>query len=256
MSVYKIEEYKQKDGADILKVIMNPVKNLPNGGYFFCDADAIDLVESRVWFLHPEKVATLITASNNHSKLMYFHRELAYEILGYYPKCIDHISGCTLDNTDANLNAVTVKQNVHNKVSRGYNYSKIRGTFSSYLCIYSKMFFPYKPTHMEIEACKSAFLIENYKIKEALGQSFYTYNFLEDRRKDLDLVNLERTGIISAEEATYRHVIRYAKDNAWYYYRYNLEQYFKDNHIPIPDFTTDERGFMRHPITNQLLCPF
>lgn len=43
---------------------MNPVKNLPNGGYFFCDADAIDLVESRVWFLHPEKVATLINGDH------------------------------------------------------------------------------------------------------------------------------------------------------------------------------------------------
>lgn len=35
-----------------------------------------------------------------------------------------------------------------------------------------------------------------------------------------------------------------------------LEQYFKDNHIPVPDFSLDEQGFMRHPITNQLLCPF
>lgn len=256
MSVYKIEEHRQKNGVDILKVIMNPVKNLPNGGYFFCDADAIDLVESHVWYLHPEKVAILIAASDSNRKTIYFHRELAHEILGYYPRCIDHISGCTLDNTDANLNAVTVKQNVHNKVSRGYSYSKIHAIFQSYLCIHSRMVSPYKPMHTEVEACKSAFLIENYYLKEALGQNCYIYDFLKDRRKDLDILDLERTGIISEDEATYRHVMRYAKDNAWYYYRYNLEQYFRDNHIPVPDFATDEQGFMRHPITNQLLCPF
>lgn len=82
------------------------------------------------------------------------------------------------------------------------------------------------------------------------------YNFLEDRRNDLDILDLERTGVLSHEESIYKHVLRYAKDNAWYYYRYNLVKYFKDNHIPAPKFITDEQGFMRHPVTNKLLCPF
>ena len=33
---------------------------------------------------------------------------------------------------------------------------------------------------------------------------------------DLDILDLERTGQISEEEAIYRHVLRYAADNAWY----------------------------------------
>jgi hypothetical protein len=66
---------------------------------------------------------------------------------------------------------------------------------------------------------------------------------------------MERTGKISEDEAIYRHVLRHAADNAWYVYRYNLFDYFKDNHIPVPAFSTDSDGFMTHSITGQRLCP-
>ena len=67
-------------------------------------------------------------------------------------------------------------------------------------------------------------------------------------------VTLERTGRISEEEAVYHHVCRYA-DNAWFYYRYNLTEYFRDNHLKVPDYAIDEEGYMTHPITGQKLCP-
>ena len=76
------------------------------------------------------------------------------------------------------------------------------------------------------------------------------YSFLKDRRKDIDILDLERTGQISEDEAVYRHVLRYA-DNAWYLYRYNLFEYFKDNNIPIPVYAIDDEGFMTHHITGQ-----
>ena len=87
-------------------------------------------------------------------------------------------------------------------------------------------------------------------------RSNFNYNFKLDRRNDLDILDLERTGIISQEEATYRHVRRYVDDNPWYVYRYGLEEYCKDNHIVIPNFTLDEQGFMIHPITGQRFCPY
>ena len=82
----------------------------------------------------------------------------------------------------------------------------------------------------------------------------YRYDFLKDRRKDLDLLDMERTGKISEAEAVYRHVLRYA-DNAWYVYRYNLFNYFKGNNIPVPNFSIDSNGFMVHSVTGQKLCP-
>ena len=53
----------------------------------------------------------------------------------------------------------------------------------------------------------------------------------------------ERTGKISADEAVYKHIMRYA-DNAWVYLRFGLQQYFKDNHITVPSYTLNEEGLM------------
>ena len=66
---------------------------------------------------------------------------------------------------------------------------------------------------------------------------------------------MERTGHISEDEAVYRHVLRHAANNAWYYHRYNLTEYFRDNHLKVPDYAIDEEGYMTHPITGQKLCP-
>lgn len=56
-------------------------------------------------------------------------------------------------------------------------------------------------------------------------------------------------------EAIYLHVLGYAANNAWYVYRYDLFDYFNENHIPIPAFSIDSDGFMTHPVTGQRLCP-
>lgn len=97
--------------------------------------------------------------------------------------------------------------------------------------------------------------IERVWLREKLGTDYYIFDFLKYRRGSEDLLDLERTGVLSEEEATYRHILRY-KDNAWYYLRYNLEQYFKDYNIPVPKYSLNEQGFMIHPITGKKLCPF
>ena len=99
----------------------------------------------------------------------------------------------------------------------------------------------------EVEALQSVYQLE-------LKYEDYRYDYLKDRRNDLDLLDMERTGKISEDEAIYHHVLRYA-ENAWYLYRYNLFEYFKDNNIPIPVYATDSNGFMVHSITGQKLCP-
>lgn len=259
MAVSEIKQYRQKDGTDILKVFTKPTKKFPDGGYFYVDAKDIDIVDKYTWYFHKaDKYIRVVTSVNfkYNRPVLYFHRELAYKYLGYYPDYIDHINGLEIDNIDENLNVVTAQQNIYNSPSRGYNKDFTKCSFQVRIQTPRGLLYPYNSVHSEVDACQLTYLAETDYLKLMLGSDYYMYDFLKDRRSDLDILDLERTGVISSDEAIYKHVMKYAKDNAWYYYRYNLEQYFRDNHIPVPNFITDEDGFMRHPVTNKLLCPF
>lgn len=257
MAVSRLEEYRQKDGTDILKVILKSTPTFPNSCYFYTDAENIDLVmEDKSWHWNEGSCKNIYIASvySKEHKSTLFHRRLAFKYLGYYPKCLDHINRVALDNIDMNLNVVTTQQNAFNYPCRGY--TLIQNSFSPSIKLAGTSLSPCGFLNNEKKACILQNWLEQAYLKCIMQDQHYMYNFLKDRHNDLDILDLERTGKISSDEATYRHVMRYAKDNAWYYYRYNLKEYFKDNHIPVPDFSLDEQGFMRHSITNELLCPF
>lgn len=259
MSVQKIEEYRQKNGTDILKVFCKPTSKYPEGSnYFYVDAKDIDVINNYTWFLVYYKEGCRVLAHDDdfyEKKNILLYQALATKYFSYLPDCIDHISGCTLDNTDANLNVVIDAQNCRNKPTKGYMLDKRYNFFEAHTVIDTISYYPCKITKKEVQACVDQRYVEVEFLSQRLGNDYYIYDFLKDRRGDLDIVDLERTGIVSEEEAIYKHVMRYAKDNAWYYYRYNLEQYFKDNHIPVPDFDEDEQGFMIDKITRKKLCP-
>lgn len=245
MAVECIEKYRQKNGDDILKVILKPTKNFPEG-YFYCDSCDEELVRSYTWCLHKQKqpyvVAHFGDFYSHQTKL--FHKEKAFNILSYSPDCINHIDGIEYDNVNMNLDVVSQQQNIWCKPSRGdyiagQSFQPRIKVNSQYICA--------KCVRTEVEAIQSAYQLE-------VTYEDYRYEFLKDRRKDIDILDLERTGKISEEEAVYRHVLRYAADNAWFYYRYNLAEYFRDNHISIPVYTLDSKGYMTHPITGQRLC--
>lgn len=176
---------------------------------------------------------------------LHFHREKAFNILDKYPAYINHINGIEFDNVNQNLDKVSQQQNLWCKVSRGY--AILEKSFQPYVNANSRQIHA-KCVKTEVEAIQSAYQLE-------LQHEDYRYEFIKDRRNDLDLLDMERTGQISEDEAVYRHVLRYASDNAWYVYRYNLFKYFADNHLKIPAYSLDSEGFMTHPITGARLCP-
>lgn len=247
MAVENIKEYRQKDGNDVLKVILKPTKLYPEGAYFYCDNYDEELVKSRTWFLQNQKQPYVVAhsqGSHYYRQHLRFHQEKAYNISGNYPKYINHINGIEFDNVNQNLDKVTNQQNLWCAPSRGY---LIAGrSFRPCVRVDSHNIYA-KCVRTEVEALQSAYQLE-------LQYEDYRYEFLKDRRKDLDLLDMERTGQISEEEAIYRHVLRYA-DNAWYYFRYNLAEYFTDNHIPVPTFSIDSDRYLTHPVTGQRLCP-
>ena len=243
MAVLEVEQYRQLNGEDILKVILKPTQRFPDG-YFYCDASDEKLVRNYTRRLQSQKEPYVVAYYRDMGQLR-FHREKAHNILDDYPDYINHINGIEFDNINMNLDKVSQQQNIWCAPSRGYviagrsfeprikvNHQQIRA----------------KCTRTEVEAIQSAYQLE-------MQYEDYRYDFLKDRRKDIDILDLERTGKISEDEAIYRHVLRYASDNAWYLYRYNLFDYFADNGIPIPSYALDSEGFMIHSITGQRLCP-
>lgn len=249
MAVDYIEKYRQQNGEDILKVILKPTQKFPDG-FFYCDESDEELVRNYTWCLGSQKQSYVIAVFGsyyNYSRqFLYFHQEKAYNILGYHPDYINHINMVEFDNVNMNLDKVTNQQNCWSKPSKGYYI--VKQSFCPKISVNSQHIYA-KCVHSEVEAIQSAYLLETQ-------YEDYRYNFLKDRRQDLDLLDMERTGILSEEEVIYRHVCRHAKDNAWYIYRYNLFDYFKDNHIPIPKYSLDSEGFMTSPITGKKLCPF
>ena len=248
MSVKCIEKYKQKNGNDVLKVILKSTKVFPDA-YFYCDASDEELVRSYTWCLARQKQPYVVVTIGSHysQQQLQFHQEKAFNILNYYPDYINHINGFEFDNVDRNLDVVSQQQNCWCKISKGYVKDKRRRSFVPCIAVNSRHIYA-KYVKTEVEACISVYQLE-------LQYEDYMYDFLKDRRKDIDLLDLERTGKISEDEAIYRHILRHAIDNAWYVYRYNLFDYFKDNHISVPTYSLDFEGYMTHPITGQRLCP-
>lgn len=253
--VDKIESYTQKNGDEILKVCIKVSADTPEElKYFYTDASNLDLVEKYSWrvnkgyWLNP--VVTLTYSHAQNVKALYFHREYAYKVLGYYPDCIDHINGLEIDNVDENLNVVTDSQNAFNKATKGYKYDQRRSN-----SFRIRLFTNGKEKSGGVYPNEFECIKDITKKRADFGIT-YDYNFLKDRRGELYLLDLERTGVVSAEEATYRHVRRFVDTNPWYAYRYNLQEYCKDNHIIIPDFRLDEQGFMIHPVTGKRFNPY
>ena len=246
MAVLNIEKYRQKDGNDILKVIIKSTKTFPEGAYFYADACDEELVRQYTWFLQSQKEPYVVAHCQSYTdKKIRFHQEKANNISDEHPDCINHVNGIEFDNINMNLDKVTNQQNQCARPSRGY---VIAGrSFRPHIAVNSQQIYN-KCVRTEVEAIQSVYQLE-------LQYEDYRYDFLKDRRKDLDILDLERTGQISEEEAVYKHVLRHAADNAWYYYRYNLAEYFANNHLKVPAFSTDSDGYMTHLVTGQRLCP-
>lgn len=241
MAVLEIEQYRQLNGINVLKVILKPTKVFPEG-YFYCDASDEELVRQYTWCLKSQKQPYVV--ANCYQQLL-FHQEKAFNILDKYPAYINHINGIEFDNVNMNLDVVTSQQNQWCAPSRGY---RIDGRSFQPKIVVNSRHIGAKCVRTEVEAIQSAHQLE-------VTYEDYRYDFLKDRRKDTDILDLERTGKISQDEAIYHHVCRHALDNVWYYYRYNLVDYFKDNHLKVPTFSIDFDGFMTHSITGQRLCP-
>lgn len=122
MSVLGIEEYRQKNGDDILRVILKSTKNFPER-YFYCDSYDEELVKKFTWCLMSQKYPYVVAGCWDYyrgTQTKRFHQEKAFNILSYHPDYINHIDGIEFDNINNNLDVVNQQQNLWCKVSKGY----------------------------------------------------------------------------------------------------------------------------------------
>ena len=112
-----------------------------------------------------------------------------------------------------------------------------------------KQYRPYSVVKREDNACTTQNYLEQVYLREKLGTQYYMFDFKKYRRGSQDILDLERTGQISEEEAIYQHIRRYSS-NAWYYFRFGLQDYFQQYRIPIPQV------LMLNPITNALFVGY
>lgn len=241
-----VKDIEQYD--DVLKVILKPTKSFPEGNnYFYTDASARELVEGYCWFL--EKCGSSIyVIRHDGSSTIRFHVDYMQE-LNVYGLDVDHINRVGLDNRSCNLRLGTRKQNLKNSDCKGYDYVNKNRKFRVRISFEGK--------NKEVGMClDEVTAIKLFCNSSAKHYGIFNYSFLLDRKYDIDILNDELTGKITAEEATFSHVMRYAKDNAWYVYRYGLEEYFNSRGIQIPAFELDSQGYMIDVNTKERLCPF
>lgn len=238
--IERIERFTQKDGLRILKVFLKSNKIIPTGDFFYCEEKHEDFLARRSWFLtsgNRPSVARGVTSGI--SKPLYLHQEIVRQEVGDSTVHADHRNCVKFDDVyEQNLFVATRSEIIHNRRRTGY--STLRNTFYPTVVYDAKKYVSHC-VYSEVEALKEQVALEK---RCCTG---YRYNFLEDRRSDMDLLIGVREGVLTQDDATYLYLQRYAR-NPWFYFRYDLQEAFEYYGLREPeegvDFLKDSEGFM------------
>lgn len=238
-----IEKFTQKDGLEVLKVWLSPTKEFPNGSFFYCEARDYDLVVSHLnWSISDPKQPYVLAGASRVSAVSYyrFHLEVARKYCNELPEAIDHYNGVEFDCVNRpNLFSVSTEQNGRNKRSKGYVISA-SGSFRALLILGREMLEPYSTVRNEVQVLALRNQLEQKYLSD------YNYNFLADRRTDLDLLMHEREGQWTKEQVIREYLTRH--NNPWFFFRYDLREVYQQYGLSFPqegkDYWLDSEGFM------------
>ena len=169
-----------------------------------------------------------------------FHTEVARKYCNELPEAIDHYNGVEFDCVNSpNLFSISAEQNSRNKRSKGYKINH-SGSFSARVIYHGNLVCPYSTVRNEIQALALRNQLEKVYFAD------YNYNFLEDRRTDLDLLMYEREGQWTKEQVIREYLRRH--DNPWFFFRYDLREVYQQYGLPFPqegkDYWIASDGFM------------
>lgn len=238
-----IYRFRQQDGLEVLKVWLSPTPQFPNGSFFYCEAKDVDLVLAhKNWSISNPKqpyVRAKASSASAVSGHYFFHVEIARKYLGYLPEAVDHYNGIEFDCVNSsNLFSVSTEENTRNKRSKGYELVG-SSSFRALLRFHGNVIRS-NPARTEVEA-----LVDRSQLEKRYF-SDYSYNFLEDRRTDMDLLMYEREGQWTKEQVIREYLRRH--DNPWFFFRYDLREVYQQYGLSFPqegkDYWIDEEGFM------------
>lgn len=273
------KHYTQKNGNKIIKCFTADNK------YFYISDDVEDLLDDFCFRLHKESntnhgtyyVQSSIRSSirkkydliNSPRRDIELHKLIFYKYAGYYYAdnyVIDHLNSVHFDNVESNLDLVSKSENSFNSFSQGYQIihrpnkplgfhprlwtdknigaSTYKNEIERDLGI--KITTGNIKTKLnELDSCRIQYYLE-YVISNS-----YRFEFKNFRRYDLDILDKERRGVVSSEDALAIFLSNY-KDNAWYYYRYGLEDLFNLYSLKKPDVILNSEGFIVDSYGNYL----
>jgi hypothetical protein len=244
MHVDKIIEYKSKEGKYTAKVILQPTADYPHGSYFYIDAEDIDILVANNGNYHLQARVGMPLVL--HSSSVPLVEQISNKHLGSGNYIFRYENYCKFDLVDKNLDLEKTGEVVQRGTTEGFGYSKRLRAFIVETT--EDGIRRQKVASPENNACKLRYSLENKN---------YTipYNFMKDRSRCIDLLHLERAGVISDDETNFL-LLKRIQDNPWYVYRYGLSEEFKKYGLKIPKFSLDSEKYMTHPITGQRFNPY
>lgn len=231
-------------GAGISKVVLSPTPIYPIGlNHFFMSTDDIQIVlDNTAWSLARDRVTSKIFGDDGKYFNIFLSRAI-FERRGLPVKGqVVYRNRVSIDNTFGNLADVSVQ--AKNKAAPARGYSVVNNRYTPGVMV-NGVQRTYRSVNQEDEAAM---------IQCQLDREFGGYDFLADRSGEEELLELVYAGILTADEAEARYLIKRA--TAWHVLRYGLEGYFKKHKIPIPKYELDNLGRMIDPKTKKGLCPF
>lgn len=235
-----IEEYTQKDGSQILKVFPKIGDTTLRYHYYYTPIEAYDLVSSMTWSINQRTGYVINNAKSLHVDVCRLNKEVSL----VSSLVVNHHNHITYDNVFSNLIPASHSENAKDRLSRGYQKVANQPFIPCYQYSYDKRL-----------SVSSEDKVLRLRRELELQENWCEFDFLVYRVGSEDILDLERTGEITAEEAVIKHVERYSA-NAWYILRFGLEQFLKENNIKMPKYSLDTEGYMCHHITGQRLSPF
>ena len=274
--ILRKEYYTQKDGTEIIKVFCN-------NGYFYCDKADEDIIDNHSFEIGKAGSKTNLVVPktsvriNDRYVTKTFGQMYNKKYYGEYNpdgKVCDHINGVEIDNVSSNLRLASIQQNSYNQFTQGFTVNMRNDKYSQYNTYYSaavnvakfpntkkRTLRPFGCVKDEISACKQQYELENIWLKDYIKDNFVMFDFTTFRRFALDILDLERTGQQSHEEAINTYLMQdHIRTNPWYWFRYSLHKFYDRLGVSEPklnvDYYINEDNAMAFCGTNQLCRPF